>query len=309
MGKEAIKILLVDNDPIFRLGLVTALKPLNDIKIIAHFPLEGLAKELVRVNELPDLIVIDPFFLVQTPAKDLVKQACQILQKKYTDIPIFLLTKPLSQKQLKQYKLLGIKGYCSKGTGLNVLVDIFRQIARGEEYWQTNVLNNKSSLLAKIRQNKWLYHWQNSGINQIDYRLRQIQQELKEDDFSFLDWLVLQGRKRELLAARWLVSKMAESPGNQAYLPAPLTNPSSSIKEEKQREIKQLITQQQFKVTIFINTAQKIPLGTKNLTDITLEIDILTPEKKEKLIYLVLIKLNQLILESAGSSLSPKNLP
>ncbi|MFM6346019.1 MAG: DUF3685 domain-containing protein, partial [Dolichospermum sp.] len=104
-------------------------------------------------------------------------------------------------------KATGVNGYCPKGISISQLVPIVEQVANGSYYWpvETKIAPVVVSSLpfAKLRQSI-----QASGINYINYTLDQVTEQLKLPGISLLNQVILAGRQRELLAARWCVNHL-----------------------------------------------------------------------------------------------------
>ncbi|MFM6406023.1 MAG: DUF3685 domain-containing protein, partial [Microcystis sp.] len=58
MIDRPLTLIIIDNDPIFRLGLVQALSQIENISIITEGDLETIFA--VTLNPAPEIIIIDP---------------------------------------------------------------------------------------------------------------------------------------------------------------------------------------------------------------------------------------------------------
>ncbi|MBD2541103.1 DUF3685 domain-containing protein [Coleofasciculus sp. FACHB-SPT36] len=212
------KLMLIDDDPIFRLGLSTALASFPDLQVVAEADsvadaLQTLA-DGVGTDNAPNLVILE-LNLGRSNLSlggSIGLHLCQELKTQFPKLPIFLLSQRLTPEELIAARTLGVEGYCPKGTDLSVLVPALRQVAVGEVYWSelvqtqndapveaSDVIQSRSSLLWQIRQ---------SGLRQIDTAIAQVTNQVQNPNLSTLDWFILTGRRRELRTARWLVKQL-----------------------------------------------------------------------------------------------------
>ena len=300
MTKDRIELLIVDKDPIFRLGFVTALASYPDFYIIAQA--NDLSNALLELEQgtIPDLMVLDldlGYFATEKAAN---WQLCQKIIRKYDDLPIFLLSSCADPKILGSLKALGVQGYCIKGTDIDTVAYAIRLIATGKTYWQEIELPSTGfwqTNLSRMSQ---------SGQREIKADLAEINHQLSNSSLSILDRLFLSGRKRELLAADWLVNQLISSDisadisnnnkqlsSSQALVPKDNTNQSCLLSAYD--VITELAQEKSVTAQIFKRICVAIDSGAVNRTNITLEIDILQIPKRKEILYLVLGKLYRLI--------------
>ena len=133
------KILLIDDDPIFRLGLISALGRFPDLQVVAEVDtaVGAIARldSLRRVNGV-DLVVLELLFDRNNSNSLSGLSLCQDLKANYPELPILLLATVSESAQLLAAKELGIEGYCPKGCGIAIIVEAIRQLRAGEFYWQ-----------------------------------------------------------------------------------------------------------------------------------------------------------------------------
>lgn len=212
------KLMLIDDDPIFRLGLSTALASFPDLQVVAQADSAAAALQTlaagVGTDNAPNLVILELNLGRSNSSLGgaIGLQLCQELKTQSPQLPIFLLSQRLTPEELMAARALGVEGYCPKGTDLSILVPALRQVASGEVYWSelvqrqnfapveaSDVIQSRSSLLLQIRQ---------SGLRQIDTAIAQVTNEVQNPNLSTLDWFILTGRRRELRTARWLVNQL-----------------------------------------------------------------------------------------------------
>ena len=292
MSDRPIKLLPIDDDPIFRLGLATALNAFNDFQVIAQA--DSIAMALARLREeIPDIVILEP---TMSDGWSL----CQQIQQNYPDLAIFLFSNTTDRDNLLASQGAGVKGYAPKGTSIGELVVALRRVVAGETQWQA--ISSDRKLQQSPRRKSWLVRTSQSGVQQIDATLHQIQIQLDNPQLPLFDWLYWSGRKRELLASRWLINQLL--PIEVVVVPKTAT----VLQESSQQAVSQslrlppsslnasaLVSQTSPASIVMNNTLAKIELGTENLTGIPLEFDIFQPDKKRELFYLAIARFEQVL--------------
>jgi DNA-binding NarL/FixJ family response regulator len=301
MAQKIIKLFLLDDDPIFRLGFATAIEAFRELQIIAQF---DRAEDVLSALEqqVPDLLVLE--INLGNLAADRLSgwQLCQQLKTTYPSLPILILSSNLDEQQILALRALEVRGYCPKGTNIDTLVDAIRLVSSGQFYWQVSNLAPNNSTFSRWqikRRARWISRLRQSGIGQIEESLREIETQLTKPNLTTFDWFYWSGRKRELLASRWLVDRL---------LPVDImviqerTNPDAIAPQLEPKLLPQstplAIESQQSIVNILCDrTLNKIRAGSENLTKTSLEIDVLQSSKKLELFYIIIERLKKLIEE------------
>ncbi|MFP4124272.1 DUF3685 domain-containing protein [Coleofasciculus sp.] len=311
MTNQSTQILLIDDDPIFRLGLVTALEAFADLDIVAEVDTATAALESLTTlfpQEQVNLIILD-LALGRSLGSPLTGLSlCQQLKTDYPNLPILLLTAPSETNQLTAAKGLGVEGYCAKGCAITLIVEAIRQVKAGESYWQ--MLPTPANSLPPPR---WHTQLRQSGLQQIEAALKQVTAQLQQGNLSRLDWLFWTGRRRELLTARWLVNQLLPTdsglvPSNNSNSlaePQLRLNPSSPRPPVPQNRLRQSPTSALSKTssealqfqpsTPQAVTLTKLDSSLANLTNTPLEIDILQVERRRELLRTVLYKFEEML--------------
>ncbi|MBW4543378.1 MAG: DUF3685 domain-containing protein [Symplocastrum torsivum CPER-KK1] len=334
------RLLLVDDDPIFRLGLRTALESFPDLQVVAEADTGIAAPEilgrLVSQNTV-DLVVLELDSGGSRPNSLSGLSLCQQLKTEYPDLPVLLLTAQSEPLLLLSVKESGIEGYCAKGSAIATLVQAIRQIRSGQPAWQT-LSTESPALTSSVRPPTWHHKMRSYGLRQIEEALALVNQELQNPNLSNLDWLFWSGRRRELRAARWVVNQLLptdvivverERIGGQNSLraadslglPSVPATPTRSLSSSSQSSISRQqivpasrlanseLSQVPQQSTLFELTLAKLQSGLSNLTGVVLEIDILSPEKKQDLLYIVLQKFEDILQELRFSQVTLEQLP
>ena len=299
MTKDRIELLIVDRDPIFRLGFVTALASYPDFCILAQ--VNDLSHALLELDRgtIPDLLILDLDLGYFATEKKHNWRLCQKIIYKYSSLPIFLLSSYRDPKILRTFKTLGVQGYCNKGTDIDTVAYAIRLIARGETYWQEIKFSPTSFWQINLSR------LGSTGQKEIEANLKEVNDRLNKSSLSTLDRLFLSGRKRELLAASWVVNRLITSDlvdtidrtkqlsSSQAIVAKDNTTQSCLL--SAYNVMAELAQEESVFAEVFRQVLAKIDLGVVNCTEITLEIDILQIPKRKEILYLVLSKLYKLV--------------
>ncbi|MDF0556641.1 DUF3685 domain-containing protein [Kamptonema sp. UHCC 0994] len=356
-----LQLLVIEGDPIFRLGLRVACEQYPDLEAIAE--IESGNEVLNAIAALGDdntphlvLWILDS----QISLSDVTEQdfslqmtLCQQLKTQYPNLPLLLLARSITPALLARAKQVGANGYCLKGIAVAEIVAAIRLVASGESYWpersqeQENE-SNTTPLTDSVQvgesefrpdaafprysvHRKLIAHLSRSGMRQIDAALAEINTQLqdsrllqKENFVSLTDWVLLSGRRRELLAARWIVSqllptnkeqKVAEDKkqinrriANNKITNSPLPTPNLLTAISTSESSPQLSATNDLQGALFGATAAKLQSGLVNLTGLPLEIDIFRLTKKHDLMYIILRKLQDILDELRFSEVQLQQL-
>ena len=312
MSDRPVQILLVDDDPIFRLGLRTALTSFPDLQIVAE------ADELATVLEILarlgssagglDLVVVGLSF--GSWAVELSQQ----IQAQHPNLPLLLLTFPLTASELATAETVGIGGYCPKGSPISEIVRAIHQVANGRGYWQQPLL-----LTATRYRSTWRDRLRQSGLEQIDSTLAGVNSVLENYQLSAIDRLFWSGRRRELAAARWLVRRLLPAGGEEGRGRGGEGERERGREGERRNRGAELLTQS-FEANASNLTTRKdwepilesvraqLQLKIDNLTKSPLEIDILREGKKRELLNAILEQVGKILDELRSSQVQPEQL-
>jgi DNA-binding NarL/FixJ family response regulator len=326
MSDELSKLLLVDSDRIFRIGMRSWLAQFPDLEAIAEAETaEDVLRILQEVTNI-DLVIID--LNLSPKNRELAKfesqsglELCQQLKSQYPHLPIFLLSSLQDSKLVEMALRIGVDGYCLKGTDPEVLVTAIRQVALGNQYWgdRDRLETNQTDLtiVAIAKRNLYL-----SGLRQIDRVLMEVKGSVanrKHDQIGDrLAKIVLAGQARELAAARWLLNQLwgqKTTPVISEEIPSPdvevirgdrLTNKSQNISNQNLNNTNNNALAIQ--ASLWDKTVTKLQANLLNSSKIPLEIDVLKNERKRELLYIVLRQIEQSLTELRFSEIRPSQL-
>jgi DNA-binding NarL/FixJ family response regulator len=331
MSDRLLKLLLIDQDPIFRLGLRVALEAFPNLEVIAVVETDTAALQILAeiAQEDPNqlnLVVLELGNGRSTTSQQLGLQFCRQLKVLYPNLPILLLSSVQEPGLLLAAKSVGVNGYCPKGTALPELVAAMQEVADGGSYWfrDTEAITTSNSSLpstdainrvsphsplpfSKLRNNLRL-----SGIGYIDATLAAVTAQLQVPGLPVLDRAILAGQRRELLAAHWLLNRLLVSSQERQEKDIPVADEpplapslSSAI---QQKQMSPLLSPGALQSALFASCITKLQFPLQNVTEIPLEIDIFREDKKRELLYLVLQKLAEQLDELRASQIDINQL-
>ncbi|MEG4272388.1 MULTISPECIES: DUF3685 domain-containing protein [unclassified Microcoleus] len=357
------QVLTIEGDPIFRLGLRIACEQYPDLQVVAEVSTPTEALRVLETRSLDsgaakkpaDLIILAVETLNLRSGQIEAVAFCRQLKSLYPNLPLLLLARPLTPELLAQLQATGANGYCPKGRDISLTIEAIRAVASGCTYWEPDAAaNSETELNAAVVQTveksavivdknadnstvdtpvhkKMLAHLCISGLREIDATLAVVQADLQDiraaepTDFpSILDGVVLSGRRRELLAARWIVSQLLfEGKGEKAegrkqrkegrgekeeIRGENLLNNSQSQLAKSQVLAESLVVATNWQGSLFDSAAAKLQFDLVNLTGLPLEIDILRSPKKRELMSSILRKLKDLLEELRFSQVQETQL-
>ena len=295
MTTNKIELFIVDRDPIFRLGLSVALETFPDLVIIAQEDTAIAALGKLAQGMIPDILVLECNFIALEKDSFTAPEFCQKLHQIYPQLAIFILTSGLNDQELSIFKNLGVKGYVAKGSSLETIIYALRQVAEGKTYWElSNTYSNKNTWFKNA-----LSRLAEPGKQQIETNIEKITNQLNREQLSYIDKLFLLGRKRELTVARWLANQITPQDNNFV---SSQTKKTQVLPNSKPNKVKlppkimlAVIDDDKIVAKVFKQVIAKISLGTVNKTNFFLEIDVLQPDKRQELLYLIVNTLGEIL--------------
>ena len=121
-----LRLLVVDDHEVVRLGLKTLLEDEPDLEIVAE---AGSAEEALAMVErhLPDVVIMD----VRLPGRSGL-EACREIRKRFSEVQVVMLTSSANDEFVSQALRAGASGYVLKQVGGDELTRAVRAAARGE---------------------------------------------------------------------------------------------------------------------------------------------------------------------------------
>lgn len=127
--KSPLRVLLVEDDELFRLGLQTRLQQENCLQVVAEAEDGEMAVELTQ-EHLPDVVVLD----IGIPGIGGI-EACRQIKQRHPKIPVLVLTSHSQKALIERLISAGVQGYCLKGIAAETLILAIRSVAAGASWW------------------------------------------------------------------------------------------------------------------------------------------------------------------------------
>jgi DNA-binding NarL/FixJ family response regulator len=142
---ETIKVMLIDEHPLFRQGCRCALESAGDCSVVCEASDSKTGLDLAR-NSAPDVVLIDAL-LSTNDSLELARQ----LRHWSPRVAIIMLTAFEDEEQLFQSMKLGAAAYLLKNLAAEQLVEAVRQVSRGTYIINDNVLSRPTVASRVLR--------------------------------------------------------------------------------------------------------------------------------------------------------------
>jgi two-component system, NarL family, response regulator len=129
MQSDRLKILLVEDDELFRLGLQVRLQQEPEIEILVEAKDGETAIDLAKQQPF-DLVLLD----IGLPGMGGV-ETCRQLKQNYPQLPILVLTSHSEKPLIARLVTAGAQGYCLKGVAAETLFLAMRSVIAGASWW------------------------------------------------------------------------------------------------------------------------------------------------------------------------------
>ncbi len=163
---DKIHLVIVDDHPLFREGVVTILGTEPDMEIVGQ---GDTAEEAIRLSGdlLPDVLILD----INIPGGGL--RAAQSIASAYPVIKIVMLTGSPDEDNVLTALRAGAQAYVLKGVSARELVNVLRTVQAGEGYVTPTLAAN---LLMELTSNTTSERSQTDNLNELKEREHEILQ-------------------------------------------------------------------------------------------------------------------------------------
>jgi two-component system, NarL family, response regulator len=133
---STIRILLIEDDELFRLGLSTRLVREPDFKIAAEAEDGETAIEIVKTDLSIDIAILD----IGLPGIDGL-ETCHQMRLQRPNLRILVLTSNYQPQSIEELITANVNGYCLKGLASDSIVLAIRSIVAGASWWDDTASN------------------------------------------------------------------------------------------------------------------------------------------------------------------------
>lgn len=131
MSPVSLRLLLVEDDELFRLGLQVKLQQEPGLEIVAEAEDGETAVEMVKRYPL-DVVLLD----IGLPGIGGI-EACRQIKQQNPKLPILVLTSHSQKSLITKLIEVGAQGYCLKGIVAENLILAIRSVAAGASWWDS----------------------------------------------------------------------------------------------------------------------------------------------------------------------------
>lgn len=172
MTLDHLKILLVEDDELFRLGLQVRLQKETKMAVLAEANDGETAIDLAKQQPF-DLVLID----IGLPGLGGL-ETCRQLKLNHPNLPILVLTSRNERSLISRLVTAGAQGYCVKGVAAATLILAMRSVIAGASWWDAtataeihHTFQNQSS---EFTSNKLFENSSRSKIDALTRREKEI---------------------------------------------------------------------------------------------------------------------------------------
>jgi DNA-binding NarL/FixJ family response regulator len=140
---DAITVVIADDHPVVREGLVAIFKSQNDIKVVAEATNGQEALDLCS-HHLPDVLLLD----LRMPEKDGLQVITELTARRLTRPRVIVMTTYESEEDIRRALKAGAKGYLVKGTATQQIRESVRRVAAGESLLPANIAAKLAESMA-----------------------------------------------------------------------------------------------------------------------------------------------------------------
>jgi two-component system, NarL family, response regulator len=132
---DSLKLLLIEDDELFRLGLRTFLQMEPIVELVVEASDGETALDLAKQQTF-DVVILD----LGLPGLGGI-ETCRRFQQWQPALPILIFTSHPAQSLVLKLVEVGAKGYCLKGIDAENLILAIRSLAAGATWWDHNASN------------------------------------------------------------------------------------------------------------------------------------------------------------------------
>lgn len=143
MANQPLRILLVEDDELFRLGLSVRLQQEPGIEVIAEAE-DGETAVALATRQAFDIVLLD----VGLPGIGGI-EACRQIKQKQPQLPVLVLTSRSQPALITRLIEAGAQGYCLKGIAAETLILALRSVAAGASWWDSTATQEIRAAIEK----------------------------------------------------------------------------------------------------------------------------------------------------------------
>lgn len=145
MPSDPLRLLLVEDDELFRLGLRVRLQKEPSIEEVVEAE-DGETALTIAQQSLFDLVILD----LGLPGIGGI-ETCRQLKSYQPTLPILILTSWDDSALVNRLIKMGVQGYCVKGIAAESLVLAVRSVVAGASWWDTSATQTLRQMVSEVQ--------------------------------------------------------------------------------------------------------------------------------------------------------------
>jgi len=142
-GQARIRVLVADDHPVVRQGLMANLKPQRDMKVVAEAN-DGLEAITLIKEHLPDVVLLD----LRMPHMDGLDVLDEVNASKLP-CKVIIMTTFDSEEDVQRSMKAGARGYLLKDSCQEEILDAIRRVSLGETYLPARIVQKVAEGMRK----------------------------------------------------------------------------------------------------------------------------------------------------------------
>ena len=138
-----IRVLVADDHPVVRQGVIANLKPQRDLQVVAEAGDGAEAITLIK-KHLPDVVLLD----LRMPRVDGLEVVAEV-QKAKLPCKVIIMTTFDSEEDVQRSMKSGARGYLLKDSSHGEILDAIRRVSAGETYLPARIVQKVAEGMRK----------------------------------------------------------------------------------------------------------------------------------------------------------------
>jgi len=172
--EKTVKIIIADDHPLFRSGVVKTIQANPDYKVIAESATGADALEQISILK-PDIAILD----ISMPEMSGLEVAKNVTKEKL-DTKIIILTMYKDEDYFNEAINLDVSAYILKDCAVNEILKCLEEVLSGEYYFSPGVLN----YLVKRKNRKTTLEEKHAGLKDLTIAEKQVLGKVAENKTS-----------------------------------------------------------------------------------------------------------------------------
>lgn len=183
---ETIRVIVIDEQPLFRAGIRATLESSGDCQIVGESTDTFDVLELARIHS-PDVALIDTGLLASDPL-EIARQARHLTPR----MAIIMLTPSEDEERLFQSIKVGAAAYYTRNITPNDLIEAVRKVSNGEYLIQDDVLS-KPQLASRV-----LKSFRELTVEEEEGEAKDLYSPLSSREVEILDYIARGNSNKEI---------------------------------------------------------------------------------------------------------------